>query len=117
MEVLEHTLRLLGIGALVLLLLGCVAKAFLMFSVSARTRRLFPEVWSTIGAPSVLRVFWSPRSTQGVRWWEWACTRPIEPAGDPMIATLLVWLARVQSTLLPLFLAAILFAISLRWLR
>jgi len=117
MEILEQALRILAFAALALLLLGCVAKTFLMFSVSARTQRLFPEFWASLGEPSVLRVLRSPKSPQHVRWWDWASKRPVEPAGDPTIATLLTWLARVQSTLLPLFLAVFLFAAPLRWLR
>jgi len=116
MDILEYALRLLAIGAFALLLLGCAAKAILMFSVSARTRRLFPELvhdWSAVHTEGL----WSPGSTQGVRWWDWASKRPVEPAGDPMIAELLVRLAWVQGTLMPLFMAAITFGVLLRCLR
>jgi hypothetical protein len=117
MEVLQFVLRMLGITAFVLLIFGCVVKACLMFSVSARTQRLFPAFWAGLGEPSVLRVLWSPKSPQHVRWWDWATRRPVEPGGDPTIAAMLSWLTRIQSTLLPLFLAAFLFAAALRWLR
>ena len=117
MELLEQTLRLLAGGALLSLLVGCVVKTTLMVSVSARTQRLFPEYWSGLGNPSVFKVLCSPESTQRDRWWDWATKRPVEPDGDPQIAALLVWLDRVHRSLFPLFVAALLFSVPLRWFR